>query len=282
MAIETRDIRRGDLVFTVDAAGPVDGPSALLLHGFPETRHMWRAQLEALGAAGYRAIAPDQRGYASGARPPRTEDYATDLLVADAVGIMDELGHDRFHLVGHDWGGQIAWLIATSRPERLRTLSVLSRPHPAAFVRAMREDTAQSARSGHHRAFREADAVQRMRDAGLKPLREAMINQGVPATDAEVYIRQLLEPGAIEGAMNWYRASGLQAADTPPVRTPTLYLWGDVDATVGRMAAELTREYVEAPYRFEVVAGAGHFVVDQEPARVSDYLLTHMATAGSA
>jgi pimeloyl-ACP methyl ester carboxylesterase len=281
-AIETRTVHRGDLAFTVDVAGPVDGEPALFLHGFPETRHMWRAQLEALGAAGYRTVAPDQRGYASGARPPRTEDYATDLLVADAVGIMDELGHDRFHLVGHDWGGQIAWLIAASRPRRLLSLSVLSRPHPAAFVRAMREDTAQSARSGHHRAFREADAVQRMRDAGLKPLREAMINQGVPAADAEVYIRQLLEPGAIEGAMNWYRASGLQAADTPPVRVPTLYVWGDADATVGRMAAELTRQYVEAPYRFEEVAGAGHFVVDQTPERVSELLLAHVGSAGPA
>jgi len=276
MSIETQDVPLGDHTFTVDAAGPTGGEPVLLLHGFPETRHMWRAQLEALGAAGYRAVAPDQRGYAKGARPPRTEDYATDLLVADAVGIMDALGHDRFHLVGHDWGGQIAWLIAAGQPERLLSLSVLSRPHPAAFVRAMREDTAQSARSGHHRAFREADAIQRMRDAGLKPLREAMINQGVPAADADVHVAQLLQPGAIEGAMAWYRASGLQAAETPPVRVPTLYVWGNADATVGRMAAELTREYVEAPYRFEEVAGAGHFIVEQMPDVVSRYLLEHI------
>ena len=277
MAIETHEVSCGDLAFTVDIAGPPGGEPVLLLHGFPETRHMWRAQLEALGAAGYRAVAPDQLGYARDARPPRTEDYATDRLVADAVGIMDALGHGRFHLVGHDWGGQIAWLIAASKPERLISLSVLSRPHPAAFARAMREDTAQSARSGHHRAFREADAVQRMRDAELKPLRKAMIDQGVPPADADVHVRQLLEPGAIEGAMNWYRASGLQAAETPPVRVPTLYVWGDADATVGRMAAELTRAYVDAPYRFEEIPGAGHFVVDQEPARVAALLLAHMA-----
>lgn len=279
MTTQSQEVRRGDLSFSVDAAGPETGEPVLLLHGFPETRHMWRAQLDALASAGFRAVAPDQRGYARGARPPRTEDYATDLLVADAVGIMDSLGHSRFHLVGHDWGGQIAWLIAASQPARLLSLSVLSRPHPAAFVRAMREDAAQSTRSGHHRAFREADAVQRMRDAELKPLRKAMIDQGVPAGDADVYCRQLLEPGAIEGAMSWYRASGLQAAETPPVRVPTLYVWGDADATVGRMAAELTGQYVEAPYRFEEVAGAGHFVVDQFPARVSECLLGRLGAA---
>jgi pimeloyl-ACP methyl ester carboxylesterase len=121
---------------------------------------------------------------------------------------MDVFGHRRFHLVGHDWGGQLSWLIAAEHPERLLSLSVLSRPHPAAFVRAMKEDAQQSTRSGHHRAFREADAVIRMRASGLKPLREALLRQGVPQTDTEVYIAQLMEEGAIEGAMNWYRASG--------------------------------------------------------------------------
>jgi pimeloyl-ACP methyl ester carboxylesterase len=283
MPLETRHVPLGGLTFTVDVAGPGDGEPVLLLHGFPETRHMWRAQLEALAAAGYRAVAPDQRGYSTGARPSAMQDYATAHLVADAAGLMDRLGHPRFHLVGHDWGGQIAWLLAAAHPERLISLSVLSRPHPAAFVRAMREDAAQSARSGHHRAFREDDAVARMRAAGLKPLREAMQNQGVPSADAAVYVEKLLEPGGIEGAMNWYRATGLQAAETPKVATPTLYVWGDADATVGRLAAELTGEYVTGPYRFEVVPGAGHFVVDQMPQRVSELLLAHIgAYAGAA
>jgi pimeloyl-ACP methyl ester carboxylesterase len=276
MSLETRHVPLGGLTFTVDVAGPADGEPVLLLHGFPETRHMWRAQLEALAAVGYRAVAPDQRGYSTGARPSATEDYVTANLVADAGGLMDGLGHPRFHLVGHDWGGQIAWLLAGAHPERVASLSVLSRPHPAAFVRAMREDAAQSARSGHHRAFREDDAVARMRAAELKPLREAMRNQGVPAGDADIYCGKLLEPGGIEGAMSWYRATGLQAAETPPIAAPTLYVWGDADATVGRLAAELTREYVTGPYRFEVVSGAGHFVVDQMPDRVSELLLSHI------
>jgi pimeloyl-ACP methyl ester carboxylesterase len=278
MTAETLIVRHEDLSFTVDLAGPKDGTPVLFLHGFPETRHMWLHQRDALGAAGYRAIVPDQRGYSNGARPPEESAYATDKLVGDALAIMDALGHAKFHLVGHDWGGQLSWLIAAGHADRLLSLSILSRPHPAAFARAMKEDAGQSARSGHHRAFREGDAVARMRAAKLKPLREALINQGVPPADADVYVTQLLEDGAIEGAMNWYRASGIGAAETPKIAAPTLYVWGTRDATVGRRAAELTAEYVTGPYRFVEIAGAGHFVVDQEPERVTNLLLGHISS----
>jgi pimeloyl-ACP methyl ester carboxylesterase len=274
--IDTQTISVGSLRFTVDVAGPQDGAPALLLHGFPETRRMWRHQLEALAAAGYRAIAPDQRGYSRGARPKEEHAYATGLLVNDALGLMNALVDRRFHLIGHDWGGQLSWLIAAAHADRLLTLSVLSRPHPAAFARALREDAEQPTRSGHHRAFREADAVARMREARLKPLRDALVRQGVPESDTEAYIGQLLEEGAIESAMNWYRASNIAASETPRIATPTLYVWGTNDATVGRLAAELTREYVTAPFKFVEIEGAGHFVVDQMPQRVSALLIEHL------
>jgi pimeloyl-ACP methyl ester carboxylesterase len=273
---ETTTIKVGDNSFAVDIAGPLSGVPVLLLHGFPETRHMWRHQLDVLGTNGYRAIAPDQRGYSSGARPGALADYATEHLTTDALGLMDELGAKTFHLVGHDWGGQIAWLIAAGHAKRIRSLAVLSRPHPAAFARAIQEDTVQAERSRHHRAFREGDAVERMRKAKLEPLRTALLNQGVPPSDADVYMRTLLEPGGIEGAMNWYRASNIAASATPPVNIPTLYIWGSDDATVGRRAAELTSEYVSGPYRFETVEGAGHFLVDQFPERISGLLLKHL------
>jgi pimeloyl-ACP methyl ester carboxylesterase len=192
---------------------------------------------------------------------------------------MDALGAHRFHLVGHDWGGQLAWLIAATHAERVLSLSVLSRPHPAAFAKAMQDDKAQSERSRHHRAFREDDATTRMRAANLKPLRDALERQGVPRADADEYMRALLEPGAIEGAMNWYRAGNIAASSVASVSVPTLYVWGDQDATVGRMAAELTAKYVTGFYRFVVIEGAGHFVVDQFPERVSSLLLEHIASA---
>jgi pimeloyl-ACP methyl ester carboxylesterase len=192
---------------------------------------------------------------------------------------MDAQGAARFHLVGHDWGGQLAWLIAAGHSERVLSLSVLSRPHPAAFVRAMQDDKAQAERSRHHRAFREDDAITRMRAAHLKPLRDAVEAQGVPAADSDEYMRVLSEPGAIEGAMNWYRAGSIAASTVPPVGVPTLYVWGDQDSTVGRIAAELTANYVTGSHRFVVIEGAGHFVVDQFPGRVSNLLLEHIASA---
>jgi pimeloyl-ACP methyl ester carboxylesterase len=277
--MDTQTISVGEFSFTVDVAGPTDGAPVLLLHGFPETRRMWAPLVEALGAAGYRAIAPDQRGYSAGARPAAIEAYATQHLIADALGLMDALGFPRFHQIGHDWGGQLSWLLAAHHPERLISLTVASRPHPAAFVRAMREDAAQAERSSHHRSFQDADAVTRMRAAGLKPLRQALETQAVPPASVEDYIATLLQPGGIEGAMNWYRAgagTGLRLAETPPVSLPTLYLWGRNDATVGERAAELTAEYVTGPYTFVPVDEGTHFVVDQFPQVVTDNVIRHI------
>ncbi|MBP6012458.1 MAG: alpha/beta hydrolase [Alphaproteobacteria bacterium] len=277
--METKSIKLGDLTFTVDIAGAADAPAVLLLHGFPETRHMWRHQLPSIAAAGFRAIAPDQRGYSPGARPAEEGAYATPNIVADALALMDALNAPCFHLVGHDWGGQIAWLIATQHPGRVRSLAVLSRPHPAAFARAMQEDTSQAERSHHHRAFREGDALKQMREADLKPLAAALEAQGVPAADAGVYIRALREPGAIEAAMNWYRAGGLPGSDVKPAEVPTLYIWGTADATVGRCAAELTKDYVQAPYAFVELKDAGHFFVDQFPGETTKHLLAWLNAA---
>jgi pimeloyl-ACP methyl ester carboxylesterase len=281
--MDTETVEVGGLGFTVDLAGPADGEPVLLLHGFPETRRMWTPLVQALGAAGYRAIAPDQRGYSAGARPGPTEAYVTQNLLSDALGLADAFGWSRFHLVGHDWGGQLSWLLAAHHSDRLLSLTVASRPHPAAFVRAMSEDAAQAGRSSHHRSFQDADAVTRMRAAALAPLRRALETQAVPPASVAAYIDTLLQPGGIEGAMNWYRAgsgAGLRLADTPAVDRPTLYIWGRDDATVGASAAELTAQYVTGPYTFVPVDEGTHFVVDQFPKLVTDLVLAHVRANG--
>lgn len=278
--IQTRTVALGDLAFTVDVAGPEDGAPVLMLHGFPQTRRAWRGQLAALGAAGYRAIAPDQRGYSTGARPAGLEAYATANLVGDALGLMDALGHDRFHQVGHDWGGQLSWLIAAQAPERLKSLAVLSRPHPAAFARAFEKDAEQSKRSGHHKAFQAEGAGTALRADDFAGLRRMFAASGVPADTAQAYLDTLAEPGAIEAAVDWYRAGGaasLRARDVPPVAARTLYVWGDADGTVGRVAAEATADFVTGPYAFEVIPGAGHFLTDEVPDAVNRLLLAHLA-----
>jgi pimeloyl-ACP methyl ester carboxylesterase len=265
----------------MDHAGPEDGPPVLLLHGFPQSRHAWTRQIDALSEAGFRCFAPDQRGYSAGARPLGTDAYATPNLIGDALGLMDSLGHECFHLVGHDWGGQLAWLIAAFyAPDRIKSLAILSRPHPAAFARALESDSEQAKRSGHHKAFQDVTAVTDIRANDMARFRKAFALQGVTAETAQAYVGTLEPPGALEAAMAWYRASGgARLAETPPVLQKTLYVWGDADRTVGRMAAEATGEFVQGPYRFEIVPGGGHFLTDQFPDAISALLRSHLEAA---
>ncbi|MBV8054899.1 MAG: alpha/beta hydrolase [Deltaproteobacteria bacterium] len=276
MEAQTQTWTIGEFYFTVDTAGPAAGPAVLLLHGFPQTRHMWRHQLSALAAAGFRAVAPDQRGYSAGARPARVESYASELLTADALSLMDICGARRFHLVGHDWGGQLAWLIAAGHPDRVATLTMLSRPHPAAFARAMAEDPEQAKRSQHHTAFRQPEAIDRLRQDNFKMLRVVLEREGIATENLDAHFRTLSEPGALEAAINWYRANTIASAEIPTVSAPTLYIWGTADASVGRYAAELTAQFVSGPYWFVQIEGGGHFIVDQFPDRIAQLVIEHL------
>jgi pimeloyl-ACP methyl ester carboxylesterase len=280
--VKTTEIPARGFRFTADVAGELGAPLVLLLHGFPQTRYTWRHQLPALAASGFRALAPDQRGYSPGARPSGIDAYAIDALLADALALADTQGAARFHLVGHDWGGQLAWLLAARHPERVRTLTVLSRPHPAAFARALASDPKQSERSKHHRAFQDPNTAALLIEDGARRLRRMLRDHGVPEADAEAYVAPLSSHAAIDAALNWYRASfrgtsGLAASETPSVRVPTLFLWGDADQTVGRAAADATRDYATGPYRFVIVPGAGHFITDQAAEIVTNELLAHLA-----
>ena len=257
--------------FTADVAGPEDGPTVLLLHGFPQSRYTWRDALPALADAGFRAVAPDQRGYSPGVRPADLDAYATDRLVGDVLDLLDVLEVDRVHLVGHDWGGQVAWLTAAQHPERLETLTVLSRPHPAAFARSFGVDPDQAARSGHHRSIG-AETTDEWWADDCATLRRMLARAGVPAADADAYLEVFTERAALDAALMWYRAAartgGLRAADCPAVEVPTLYLWGTADQSVGRAAAELTAEHVTGDYRFVEIPGGGHFLTDEADASV--------------
>jgi len=276
MDMQTQTWTIGEFRFTVDTDGPLSGPPVLLLHGFPQTRHMWRHQLRTLAAAGFRGVAPDQRGYSAGARPTAVESYASALLTADGLALMDFCEARRFHLVGHDWGGQLAWLRAARHPGRVATLTTLSRPHPGAFARAMDEDPEQAKRSQHHTAFRQPDAINRLGQDDFKTLRALLEREGVGRANLDAHFQTLSEPGALEAAINWYRANNISSAEVPPVSMPTLYIWGTADASVGRRAAELTEKFVSGPYRFVQVEGGGHFVVDQFPDRVAKLMIEHL------
>jgi pimeloyl-ACP methyl ester carboxylesterase len=269
------------LTFDAITAGAPGAPLVLLLHGFAESMHCWRAQLAALGDMGYRALAPSQRGYSPLARPdPRDHpSYHIDRLMDDAIAIVAASGYReaRFHLVGHDWGGSIAWALADRASERIASLTILSRPHPNAFNRALQmDDGEQARRSRHHTAFLEPDAADVVLADDFKWLRERWAAQGVPDAAITEHLAVLGNRPAMEAALAWYRARGAIRSPLGPIRAPTLFIWGDADDTVGRAAAEGTRDFVAAPYRFEVLPGVGHFAADQAPDRVSELLLAHV------
>jgi pimeloyl-ACP methyl ester carboxylesterase len=279
--LEQITIRPG-FTFDVLTAGKPGAPLVLLLHGFAESMQCWRAQVAALGDAGYRALAPSQRGYSPGARPDTgdTANYHIDRLMDDAMAIVAASGYGerRFHLVGHDWGGSIAWSLADRYPERIASLTVLSRPHPNAFNRALQmPDGDQARRSRHHKAFLEPDAADVVLADNAKWLRERWAANGVPDAAMTEHLGVLGNKAAMEGALAWYRARGAIRGPLGPIRVPTLYIWGDADDTVGRVAAEGTIDFVAASYRFEVLPGVGHFAADQAPERVCELLLQHVA-----
>jgi pimeloyl-ACP methyl ester carboxylesterase len=270
------------LTFDALVAGKPGAPLVLLLHGFAESMQCWRAQVSALADAGYRAVAPGQRGYSPDARPDvsHTANYHIDRLMDDAIDIAVASGYGdaRFHLAGHDWGGSIAWALADRFPERIASLAVLSRPHPNAFNRALQmPDGEQAQRSRHHKAFLEPDAADVVLANDARWLHERLAANGVPAAAIERHLAVLGNKPAMEAALAWYRARGAIRGPLGPIQVPTLYIWGDADDTVGRIAAEGTRDFVTAPYRFEVLEGVGHFAADQAPERVSELLCEHVA-----
>jgi pimeloyl-ACP methyl ester carboxylesterase len=271
---------RAGLSFTVDVAGPAAGVLVLLLHGFPESRHSWRAALPELAKAGYRAVAPDQRGYSPGARPDpaHLDNYLFDKLVDDAIDIADAAGAagKRFHLVGHDWGGQVSWGVAHRYPERLASLTVMSRPHPLSFRRALQEDPDQKNRSRHHGKFLEPDTADKLLGDDAKAMREGLFGQS--AESVKQHLSILGRKPALEAALAWYRANKGLSGDFGTIEVPTLYLWGDADATVGPVAAHGTGAFVGAAYAMEVLPGVGHFVMDQAAGRATELLLAHLDT----
>jgi pimeloyl-ACP methyl ester carboxylesterase len=258
--------------FDALAAGPVDGRPVLLLHGFPESAEQWEHQLAVLAAAGYRAIAVDQRGYSPGVRPTEVEAYEPEELIGDVVAVADALGWARFDLVGHDWGAAVAWMTAAAQPERLRTLSAVSTPHGAAFSKALRSDPDQRERSHYFELFRTPGAAEReLLEEGLRRLYD-----GLPVERIEPYVERFSAPGALTAALNWYRAMR-PPRRRGPITTPTLYVWSTGDAFIGESAARGVEQHVAGPYRFEVLHGVSHWISEEAPERLSALLLDHLA-----
>ena len=240
---------------------------------------MWSELLPVLAAAGYRVLAPDQRGYSPGARPGSAGDYQLAELVADVEALADALGFERFHLVGHDWGSAVGWALAGQSPQRLLSWTALSLPHLDAFAEAVNNDPDQQSRSGYMLFFQAPiipELLLRWLLRSAESVRD-MYDPSLPQAHLEEYVAVLAESGAMSAALNWYRASGLSA---PPVslgdiKTPTLLLWGSQDIAIGRSSVDATAAHMQGPYRL-LILEAGHWLMQEATEPVITAILGHL------
>ncbi len=272
----------GNLTFDVRASGPEDGRPVLLLHGFPETSLSWAAVTPLLTGAGLRCYAPDQLGYSPGARPGDVGAYSLPALAQATADLMTALDVPVADVVGHDWGANVGWALAGWHPDRVRSLTAVSVPHPAAFTAAYRSDPEQKERSAYIRLFRQPGKAEEvlLADEGRR-LKRILLGAdgetGVPAEAADEYVAVLSAPGALTAALSWYRA--MSSADkVDPVGVPTTYVWSSGDIAVGRTAAEACAKFVTGDYRFVELPGS-HWIPEQAPEQLATAVLDRIASS---
>lgn len=253
------------LEFNVRTGGPDDGRPILLLHGFPQHGGMWDAVVPALHAAGLRTYAPDQRGYSPGTLSSDVDEYRMLNCVADMVALLDALGLDRVDVAGHDWGSVVGWHLAAAHADRVKSFTALSVPHPLAMSAARRESSGeQKQRSSYMTLFAMAGkAEQTLLEDDARRLWRLL--HPLPVEQAKSYVEPLLEPGALTGALNWYRR--LERPELGPAQAPVTFIWGNGDLAVSRTAALACPDFVAAgqDYRFVEVDGVSHWIADQVP-----------------
>jgi pimeloyl-ACP methyl ester carboxylesterase len=263
---------RPGLRFDVVDSGPAEAPAVVLLHGFPQQPSSFAAVASRLNVDGLRTLVPSQRGYTAAARPTRRRDYRTAATAADVIALLDTAGLAKAHIVGHDWGGNQAWGAAGWYPDRVASLTVLSTPHPAAFFKSLR--TSRQGLVSWYMALFQLPALPEL--LAQRTLAKSLRDSGLPDDFADHYATAMAEPGALTGALNWYR--GIPFSTQPPlgrITVPTTYLWGRQDFALARAAAELTADYVVGPY--EVIAlDAGHWLPETEPDAVADAILARV------
>lgn len=307
MDVEHRFVETNGVRLHCAIAG--QGPLVVLIHGFPESWYCWRHQIAAL-APRFRVVAPDLRGYNDSEKPRGVGAYSLAEVTADIAGLIEALGEREAVVVGHDWGGAVAWTVAMERPNVVRRLVILNCPHPAIFVRHLRENPRQMARSlymfvfqipwlpefllGLNRAWLVRRAVER----------SAVRRDGITPDDLETLRNNASKPGVLHAALNYYRAmlrspeargtwprwlrrflwgdrmpEGLRerAEDWPKVAAPTLLIWGEQDVALGRELTIGTEPLVAAPFQIKYIPLCGHWVQQEQPDVVNGHLLDFLA-----
>ena len=274
MTVEQTQLSVGEYTYDIRRAGDGDD-LVILLHGFPETSHMWLPLLAHLADNGYTALAPDLRGYSPGARPEGAEHYGHATMAEDILAMADALGRDRFHLVGHDHGAGLGWFMASRHADRLISWTALSVPHIDAFGQAIATNPEQRERSQYMLFFRQVGTAEAALSADDFATLRNIWNASTPE-QVEEYVRVLRQPGALTGALNWYR-SGLTPDRQPlgQVSVPTLMIWGNQDQAIGRPGVTATPPLMDGPYRL-VELDAGHWLIQEAQAEVLRETLAHL------
>ncbi len=266
------------LTFTLDDyEGPRSERLVVLLHGFPQSRRMWRSVAPLVAGAGFRVIAIDQRGYSAGAQPKAIKDYGLRELASDIQHIIRKLGYQTAHVVGHDWGGSVGWQLAGRSPEVVNTLTVLSMPHPLALKRSL-SSWGQIQKSLYIIPLLCRPLMSRLVRANNGRFAQAWLQaMAMSPENAKEAVELLGRPGVLRSALRWYQALPINAAnssDVGVVQLPVSYIWGVQDAAVSEEAAVLTQQFA-TDCKF-IRAQATHWIVDEDPVLVATEILNRI------
>lgn len=264
-----------DITYAVVDEG--EGPAVLLLHGFPDSSHLWRHQVPALVDAGFRVIAPDLRGFGDSSKPLGVENYALTRILGDVTDLLKKLGVPRAHVVGHDWGAAVAWLMASLMPKRVDHLAVLSVGHPQMYHWPTRE---QREKSWYMLMYQFEGVAERL----MAERNWALFREGVEGGDVEAYVRRFADTHALTSALNWYRANRRPEVELEPsprlpfVKAPTLAMWGEGDMAMTESAMVESEGFVWGPWRYERIPDAGHWIPLTAPNRLNELLVEFLGS----
>ena len=290
--MDHRFVEANGLRFHCVTAG--EGPLVLLLHGFPEFWYSWRHQIPALAAAGFMVVAPDLRGFNDSDKPAGIEAYRMSQIVEDVAGLCRAFGHEQAVVVGHDWGGAVAYAFAMANPDMTRALVALNCPHPADFSQALMggKNLEQMKKSWYMFFFQFPEIPEQVLAADnfrlLKAFAYSQARRGTfSAKDLKAYTEAFSKPGALTGGINWYRAmlrrpthaSGVGTRPArlfPPIGAPTLVIWGERDHFLGKELTRGMKRHFTGKFSIRYLPGVSHWVQQEVPGRVNALLLNFL------
>ncbi len=280
ISLDQERIKTNGIHLNVVQGGAEDGALTILLHGFPEYWYGWRHQIAPLSAAGLRLWMPDQRGYNLSDKPRGIRNYRIDMLVEDIVGLIQAAGQKKARIVGHDWGGMVAWWLALRHPEMVEKLVILNVPHPQVFAKTLRTDSYQLRKSWYAAMFQlpflpEAIMKRDNWEVGLKAVQNTGRDDTFTSADLEKYREAWSYPGAMTAMLNWYRAYVQYPPKSPQswrIRVPTLMIWGENDFALSRKMPQPSIDLCDDG-RLVMIKNATHWVQHDEPSQVNQLLI---------